>query len=111
MATLDKEVAEERYEVAETELGGLKESMEVMKVEIEVLKEENGESDFAWHDEGNRVRADSVGLTAEFEKPPQQDGERSSLAFIQLEKHNERLKEALIRFVRFVGLLEMRLSS
>jgi dynactin 1 len=42
MATLDKEVAEERCETAEAELTGLKESVEVMKVEIEVLKEENG---------------------------------------------------------------------
>jgi hypothetical protein len=37
---------------------------------------------------------------AEYEKPVDGlDGERSSLAYIQLEKHNERLKEALIRYV------------
>jgi dynactin 1 len=36
-------------------------------------------------------------MTAEFEKPPENVGERSSLAFVQLEKHNERLKDALIR--------------
>ena len=36
---------------------------------------------------------------AEYEKPVDGlDGERSSLAYIQLEKHNERLKEALIRY-------------
>ena len=41
--------------------------------------------------------------TAEFEKPPENVGERSSLAFVQLEKHNERLKEALIRSVTSVS--------
>lgn len=34
---------------------------------------------------------------AEYEQPVSGDGERSSIAYIQLEKHNERLKEALIR--------------
>ena len=39
-------------------------------------------------------------VVAEYEKPVDGlDGERSSLAYIQLEKHNERLKEALIRYV------------
>ena len=37
---------------------------------------------------------------AEYEKPIDgQDGERISAAYVQLEKHNERLKEALIRLV------------
>lgn len=36
---------------------------------------------------------------AEYEKPVSgAEGERTSLAYIQLEKHNERLKEALIRY-------------
>lgn len=35
---------------------------------------------------------------AEYEKPVgEADEGKSSLAFVQLEKHNERLKEALIR--------------
>lgn len=37
---------------------------------------------------------------AEYEKPPIPGEQKStSLAFVQLEKHNERLKEALIRRV------------
>lgn len=37
---------------------------------------------------------------AEYEKPVTGlEGERTSLAYVQLEKHNERLKEALIRSV------------
>jgi dynactin 1 len=37
-------------------------------------------------------------VSEEYEKPVAGlEGERSSLAFVQLEKHNERLKEALIR--------------
>lgn len=37
---------------------------------------------------------------AEYDQPVSgAEGERTSLAYIQLEKHNERLKEALIRQV------------
>jgi dynactin 1 len=42
---------------------------------------------------------DGTDRVAEYEKPVDGlEGERSSLAYIQLEKHNERLKEALIRY-------------
>ncbi|KAG2022561.1 hypothetical protein CC2G_000299 [Coprinopsis cinerea AmutBmut pab1-1] len=71
MAMLDKEVAEERAELAEAELEELKEKLAVLDVENKVLK---GEA------EGS---ADTPA--------------RDSLAFMQLEKQNERLKEALIR--------------
>jgi hypothetical protein len=48
----------------------------------------------SWHVIGGTDRV------ADYEKPVDGlEGERSSLAYIQLEKHNERLKEALIRYV------------
>lgn len=75
MAMLDKEVAEERAEIAEAELDDLKERLAIAEVELEVIKD-GGEGE--------------------------EDGEtnaKNSLAYIQLEKQNERLKEALIRFV------------
>lgn len=73
MAMLDKEVAEERAELAESELEDVKERLAIMEVEVEVMKEDGEE--------------------------PEGDSEagRGSLAYIQLEKHNERLKDALIR--------------
>ncbi|KIM47423.1 hypothetical protein M413DRAFT_439091 [Hebeloma cylindrosporum] len=71
MVMLDKEVAEERAELAESELEDVKEKLAILEVENDVLKEE-----------GN-VAGDS----------PAKD----SLAYIQLEKQNERLKEALIK--------------
>ncbi|KAG6812629.1 hypothetical protein H0H92_001712 [Tricholoma furcatifolium] len=71
MAMLDKEVAEERSELAEAELEELKERFAVLEVEINVLRE-GGEST-----DGNAGK--------------------DSLAYIQLEKQNERLKEALIK--------------
>ncbi|KAF9800882.1 hypothetical protein IEO21_10271 [Rhodonia placenta] len=74
MATLDKEMAEERAEMAEAELEEVKENLAIVEVELQVLKE-GGE------------RAEEV-----TETPVKQ-----SLAYIQLEKQNERLKEALIR--------------
>ncbi|KAG6334284.1 hypothetical protein ID866_4799 [Astraeus odoratus] len=73
MAMLDKEVAEEKAELAQTELEELKEKFAHLEVELQVLKEGGGLGE---------------------------DGEtnaKSSLAYIQLEKQNERLKEALIR--------------
>jgi dynactin 1 len=72
MTMLDKEVAEERAEAAESELEELKEKLAVVEVELEVIKQgasaEGGDSNVA-----------------------------GSLAFIQLEKQNARLKEALVR--------------
>lgn len=42
----------------------------------------------------------SLSDIAEYDKPVSGgDGEKTSLAYIQLEKHNERLKDALIRCV------------
>ncbi|WRT67723.1 uncharacterized protein IL334_004695 [Kwoniella shivajii] len=76
MAALDREVAEEKAEAAELEKDRLNEKLQELELEVAVLKEEN----------------------AEYEKPVSGvEGERTSLAFVQLEKHNERLKEALIR--------------
>ncbi|KAF9478081.1 dynactin [Pholiota conissans] len=72
MVMLDKEVAEERAELAESELEDAKEKLAILEVEMDVMKEE-----------GN-IAADN---------PVAKD----SLAFIQLEKQNERLKEALIK--------------
>jgi dynactin 1 len=75
MVMLDKEVAEERAEIAESELDDLRERLAIAEVELEVLKE-----------------GEEVGEGGEAAK--------TSLAYIQLEKQNERLKEALIRFVQ-----------
>jgi dynactin 1 len=69
---LDKEVAEERAEIAEAAVEELKEQLAMLKVENEHMK------GVAEGDSGDNPVKDS-------------------LAFIQLEKQNERLKEALIR--------------
>lgn len=80
MAALDKEVAEERAEVAEAEVEELKEKLAVAGVELGVLKD---------------------GLKPEGEEGDAEAGVdpavAGSLAYIQLEKQNARLKEALIR--------------
>ncbi|KZT27488.1 hypothetical protein NEOLEDRAFT_1060271 [Neolentinus lepideus HHB14362 ss-1] len=74
MAMLDKEMAEERAESAETELEELKERLAIAEVELKVVKE--------------------GGAVEDGDAP---DNIKSSLAYIQLEKQNERLKEALFR--------------
>ena len=76
MAMLDKEMAEERAEVAETELEEVKEKFAVLQVEVEVIRDGGG------------------GGQEDSEKGP---NPKSSMAYIQLEKQNERLKEALMR--------------
>lgn len=73
MAMLDKEVAEERAEAAELEVDELKERLAVVEVELQVVREGGG-------DEGSN-----------------ENSIKQALPYIQLERQNERLKEALIR--------------
>ncbi|KAL4247405.1 dynactin subunit family protein [Abortiporus biennis] len=73
MAMLDKEMAEERAELAEADLEEVRERLAMVEVELQVLKEGGGVEG------GNETAV------------------KHSLAYIQLEKQNERLKEALIR--------------
>ncbi|TBU58180.1 dynactin [Dichomitus squalens] len=74
MSMLDKEMAEERAEVAEADLEELREKLAILEVELQHLREgRDGE-------EGGG-----------------ESNVKQSLAYIQLEKQNERLKEALVR--------------
>jgi dynactin 1 len=78
MMTLDKEVAEERAENLQQEVNVLKDKIEEISVDLDVLRKEA--------DIINRI--------------PERDGdEKTPLEVIQLERHNERLKEALVRYV------------
>jgi dynactin 1 len=82
MAMLDKEVAEERAEGAEAELEEVTERLAIVEVELGVLKEGGEEGG-----EGEGEEAGNKSMSAG----------KDSLAYIQLEKHNDRLKEALLR--------------
>lgn len=73
-ATLDREMAEEQYEAVKAELTALKDRYEELELEVEVLRDEN----------------------QEFSKEMSPE-ERSSQGFLQLERSNERYREALIR--------------
>ncbi|KAH8677549.1 CAP-Gly domain-containing protein [Xylariales sp. PMI_506] len=74
LATLDREMAEETAEVLKLELDAIKRKAEDLELEVEVLREENAEFE--------------RGMTSE---------EKSSSNWIQMERHNERLREALIK--------------
>lgn len=74
LATLDREMAEETAEVMKGELEALKEKAEELELEVEILREENSEY--------------TKGMSPE---------EKASTSWIQLERNNERLREALIR--------------
>lgn len=73
MATLDKEMAEERLEAATAELKNLKERCEELELEAEIMHDENKEL--------------TSGMTSE---------ERSSAGWLQMEKENRRLRDALV---------------
>ncbi|KAI9777114.1 MAG: hypothetical protein M1839_009070 [Geoglossum umbratile] len=74
MATLDREMAEENAEVLKTGLEALKQKAEELELECEVLREENDEL--------------SQGMSPE---------EKTSQGWLQMERQNERLREALMR--------------
>jgi hypothetical protein len=90
MATLDREMAEERCEVLQLELDSLKERQEELVAENEYLKSENEEF----------IRGAGVG----------EGGERTA-GSLQLERQNERLKEALVRLRDITGDREAELKS
>lgn len=92
MAMLDKEMAEERAEAAEADLEEVKEQLAMVEVELQHMKEGGGKFLL------NHV----AGLVLIVLREGTEDGPetvaKQSLAYIQLEKQNERLKEALIRY-------------
>ena len=73
-ATLDKEMAEETAEACRAELDALRQKHEELELEVEIIREENSE----------------LGK----EMTPE---EKTSQGWLQMEKSNERLREALIR--------------
>ena len=88
MATLDKEMAEETAESLKMELDGLKQKHEELELEVEILREEN----------------------AEFEKGISPE-ERASHGWIQMERSNERLREALLRLRDVTQEQEMNMKQ
>ncbi|KAK0705359.1 dynein associated protein-domain-containing protein [Lasiosphaeris hirsuta] len=74
LATLDREMAEETAEVFKVELDALKQKTEELELEVDILREEN----------------------AEFTNGMSPD-ERASTGWLQMERNNERMREALIR--------------
>lgn len=83
MAMLDREVAEEKAEAAEADLEAEKELRSEREVELDVIKK--------------RLAGELI-TTGEDAAADGEGGAKSSLDYIQLEKQNERLKEALIRY-------------
>ncbi|MCJ1418173.1 hypothetical protein MMC32_004518 [Xylographa parallela] len=74
MATLDREMAEETAEAVRIELDSLRQKHEELELEVEILREEN--------------------LELGKEMSPE---ERTSQGWMQMERSNERLREALMR--------------
>ena len=83
VALLDKEVAEEALGLKDTELDDLKEKLAEFEVELDVLRAE-------------AALAEEEAAEGVVESSPQKST-KDTLAYIQLEKQNERLKEALVR--------------
>lgn len=81
VSLLDKEMAEERYEAAESALEVLKEKAAELEVELGVLREESGKL----FDPTDPAASSGEG------------GAAGGLELIKLSKQNERLKDALVR--------------
>ena len=79
MLTLDKEVAEERAEDLQQEADMLKDRIEEISLDLDILKRE----------------ADMINRPPELSSADTE--QRTPLEVVQLERHNERLKEALLR--------------
>ncbi|BGP58574.1 hypothetical protein JCM8202_002336 [Rhodotorula sphaerocarpa] len=90
---LDKEIAESELEEVQAKVQELEERLGEVQVELEVVKEENARLEGLGDAEIQRAREGQDGGegAAAVQAAP------SSLAFRQLEKHNARLKEALLR--------------
>ncbi|RYO90001.1 hypothetical protein DL764_008514 [Monosporascus ibericus] len=88
LATLDREMAEETAEVLKVELEALKQKAEELELENEILREENSEF--------------SNGMSPE---------ERASTGWLQMERNNERLREALIRLRDITSQQEEELKA
>lgn len=73
MATLDREMAEETAESLKIELGSLRQKQEELELEVEVLREENQEL-------GKEISPE----------------EKTSQGWLQIERSNERYREALV---------------
>uniref|UniRef100_A0A8C5H817 Dynactin subunit 1 n=1 Tax=Gouania willdenowi TaxID=441366 RepID=A0A8C5H817_GOUWI len=90
MATLDKEMAEERAESLQLEVDSLKEKVDELTMDLEILKHEIEEK-----------AADSSVICCFMDPfvmfPSGSDGAASSYHVKQLEEQNSRLKEALVR--------------
>ena len=74
LATLDREMAEERAEVFKDEVEASRAKIQELELEVEILKADNDELE--------------KGMSPE---------ERTSAGWLQMERNNERLREALIR--------------
>lgn len=88
MATLDREMAEEQTEAFKAELDAVRGKAEELEMEVEILREENAEL--------------AQGMSPE---------EKSSAGWLQLEKQNSRLKEALLRLREITESAEIELKD
>lgn len=88
MATLDREMAEEQTESLRAELDVVRGRAEELEMEVEILREENSE------------------LSGEMTQE-----EKTSASWLQMEKQNERLKEALLMLRDMTSQTEMELKE
>lgn len=88
MATLDREMAEEMTEHYKAELEAVRAKAEELEMEVDVLREENAEL--------------SQGMSPE---------EKNSAGWLQLEKQNSRLREALLRLREITSQTEEELRA
>ena len=103
MATLDKEMAEERSESLQVEVDTLKEKVEELSMDLEILRHEISEKGLdSLVYKGLCISYVSLlpSINCGSFPPAGSDGAASSYHVKQLEEQNSRLKEALVRSVK-----------
>lgn len=102
MATLDKEMAEERAESLQVEVDSLKEKVDELSMDLEILRHEISEKGLLFATSTNLfflLLHCSLCSVTTVSFCTGSDGAASSYHVKQLEEQNSRLKEALVRSV------------
>lgn len=101
MATLDKEMAEERAESLQVEVDSLKEKVDELSMDLEILRHEISEKGLLWEKKKDLYKFIFLlkCSVSTFSFCTGSDGAASSYHVKQLEEQNSRLKEALVRSV------------
>lgn len=116
MATLDKEMAEEKLESANMEIESLKEKVEELTLENQILKEEQANTREWQFVLAKKNKFTTYSYVYSFSALPAADGESTTAGptvaqLKQLEQQNERMKMGLVTFRNLANQDKQEIST